>query len=81
MAHNFERSIGIEYIEGLHLSALKNLNRWRKHEKRLASEDGSTVYGTKFEFVMGDMSKIPSFSLSPAPYVLFCHATLFDNGE
>jgi len=39
----------------------------------------AVVESVKFEFVEGDITAIPGFTLSPSPTVVFCHATLFDN--
>ena len=80
LAHDFRLSKGIEYIESLHNAALRNLNRWKKHDV-VTPEDGGPVDRVQFDFVQGDITKITTFTLSPAPTVVFCHATLFDNGE
>ena len=80
LAHDFRLSKGIEFIESLHNAALRNKSRWEEHNV-VTPEEGGPVDRVEFDFLKGDITKITSRALSPAPTVLFCHATLFDDGE
>jgi hypothetical protein len=56
----------------LHASALANLALFTGHSSPPPAP-------TNFIFSLSDITKLPSWRLTPSPTLLLCHATLFDN--
>ena len=76
LSHSFSSGTGIEYVPGLHASALRNLDLWNRHDHRMQSDDPCR---TKFNFVQGDLMDMCGKTMDPCPTLVIIHATLFDN--
>jgi len=80
LAHNFEKAFGMEFLSSLHESALANLSQcWNKFDDSTCPVTCACT--TDFHFLCADIRNIKGFKLDPPPSLLFCHATLFDNGK
>mmetsp|Transcript_19293 Transcript_19293/g.38544 ORF Transcript_19293/g.38544 Transcript_19293/m.38544 type:complete len:271 (-) Transcript_19293:16-828(-) len=71
--HNFARAIGIEYLEGLHVTSLEVLQRWDSEVRYQLDYENPT----EVEFIHGDATDFEVKDWSDGD-VLFANSTCFD---